>query len=115
MKNIQATGNVNGKRTTIKQISKAEAVKLFAQGIEIYLQSSNMRPFGVWQSVCPIKLDTENLESEKKHYEWCKNGGYELPVHPATEAGQFTSIINDYRYYNCDNQRGKYIHYYKTV
>ncbi len=89
MKQIQATGNLYGETITIKQVSKAAARKQFEAGNEVYLQSSNMRPFGVWQSICPIKKDNP--------YSWSAN---------------FESITNEYSYYNCDNERGKYVHFY---
>ena len=50
MKNIQSTGKLYGKVITLRQISKAKAAKLFADGKEVYLQSCNMLPFGAWQS-----------------------------------------------------------------
>jgi hypothetical protein len=28
---------------------------------------------------------------------------------------QFNTIVNEYSYYNCDGERGKYVHFYKKV
>ena len=86
MRNIQATGNIYGQTITINQVSKAKAKKLFAAGKDIYLQSSNMYPFGVWQSVCPINI-----------------AGFD---------SSFEEHVNNYTYYNCDNERGKYVTFY---
>lgn len=141
MLNIQATGQLYGKTITLQQISKGEAKKLFKAGIEVYLQSSNMFPFGLWQSVCPIKLDTEQLNADIKHNEFSINL-YSAQVEKFTKSNedwsnnmipdyqekvnqykskiidtnsQFNSVVNNYSYYNCDNERGKYIHFYKAI
>jgi hypothetical protein len=142
MKNIQATGNLYGKTVTVKQISKAAAKKLFAQGNEVYLQSSNMYPFGVWQSLCPVKLDSEQLQADIKHNEFCITlyseqvqqcnnvndeewrkdmlADYQQKVdsHKAkviNEGTQFESTVNNYSYYNCDRERGKYVNFYTVL
>ena len=138
MKNLQSTGNLFGQNITIKQISKAMAKKLFAQGIEIYIQSSNMYPFNMWQSVCPIKLDIEQLNADISMNEWtinlyadqvkqCNDSAdqWRKDMLPHYESDlnncknkvinaltQFGSVINNYKYYNCDNERGKYVHFY---
>ena len=88
MKNITATGSLYGKVVTIQQISKIAAKKLFESGQEIYFQSSNMYPFGPWQSVCPIKKDDIN---------------------------SFEYNCDSFRWYNCDSERGRYIHFYKVI
>ena len=114
MKNIQATGQHYGKIITVKQISKQEAKKLFSQGIEIFLQSSNMYPFGIWQQLCPIKFDQERKESSLELDRRLK--AQNLP--PSTiedEIGQFQYLVNSYRWYNCDNERGIYVHFYKII
>ena len=96
MLNIQATGKHYNETITIKQISKIAAKKLFDAGIEIFLQSSNYYPFGVWQSICPIKIETDKLSYHFSH-------------------NQFDVVTNEYRYYNCDSERGKYIHFYQKI
>ena len=142
MQNIQCTGKLYNETITVKQISKVAAKKLFAQGIEIYLQSSNMHAFGIWQSLCPIKLDFEQLQADIKHNDFCINlyseqtlkcsnvfaeyweksmlADYENKVNTykanvIDSNTQFTSIINNYRYYNCDSERGNYIHFYAKL
>lgn len=115
MRNIQATGTLYGNRMTVKQISKARARRLFSEGIEVYLQSCNMYPFNSWQSICPIKVDTERVKSEKEYFELCQKNGYKLPVHEPTAAGQFDMICNNYSYYNTDSERGKYISFYEDI
>jgi hypothetical protein len=138
MRNITATGNLFGEAITVKQISKIKAAKLFSEGKEIYLQSSNMNPFGRWQSLCPIKLDLEKLKSEIEHNNYCINIYSEevnecnnspeqwrknllqdysekLKSHQSkiiNAGSQFKSIVNEYSFYNCDNERGKYVTFY---
>jgi len=132
MRNIQATGKLYDKVITINQVSKAKAKKLFAAGKEIYLQSSNMHPFGVWQSVCPIKLDDEQLQADiksnqshiamieryieqytNKPEEWAdKAKVIELTAKVINSNTQFDSICNEYRCYNCDKERGNYVTFY---
>ncbi len=92
MNQLTATGQLYGKTVTIKRISKAAARELFANGVEIYLQSSNFYPFGVWQSVHPIQKN-EMFEN-----------GY-----------NFNSLINEFQYYNCCSERGRYIHFYTAI
>ncbi len=115
MLNIQASGKLYDKQITVKQISKPAAAKLFKEGKEVYLQSSNMRPFNIWQSLCPIVLDNERIEAEKQHYRWCVDGGHQLPSSYPSAQSQFNYIIYDFKYYNCCSERGKYIHFYKTI
>ncbi len=141
MQNIVATGKLYNETITVKQISKVAAKKLFSQGNEVYLQSSNMYPFGVWQSLCPIKLDIDRLNSDIKsnqssislyseqvekftasNEEWSNNliadyaakvTSHQLKV--IDSDSQFDTICNEYCYYNCDSERGKYIHFYTKI
>ena len=92
MLNIQATGSLYGKQITIQQISKVAAKKLFEAGTEIYLQTSNFAPFGIWQNIFPVIKDTD-------------------PTNPT----KFESIVNSFTYYNCNNETGKYAHFYKAI
>ena len=94
MRNIKATGQLFGDTITVNQISKAKARKLFNAGTEIFLQSSNMHPFGVWQSLCPIKYDEQEADNT---------------------VDQFDFLVNSFQWYNCDNERGKYAHFYSKI
>jgi hypothetical protein len=76
-------------KATIVQIAKQRARRLYEQGKTIYLQSCNMRFNTMWQSACPINI------SDK----W-------------SDADSFDGIVNDYVYYNCDHERGKYPNYF---
>jgi len=74
----------------VKQINIRTAKKLFESGKEIFMQSSNMRFENVWQQPFNFIKDQSNGES-------------------------FETICNSYKYYNCDNYRGKYIHFFARV
>ena len=115
MKNIVASGKLYNEFITLKQINKTKARNLFAKGETIYLQSSNMMPFNPWQSVCPVQLDKSRLKSAKEHYEWCVKYGMMFPVHTPDANGQFEEVIGNFSYYNLDNERGRYIHFYIKI
>ena len=69
-----------------EQISKVKALKLLERGADIYLQSSNMLPDGVWQQAYPI-----SYEDVIKSYE------YEYKNKTIKEI--FESNIQDFKYY----------------
>jgi len=111
MRNIQASGNHYGETITLQQITRPTARKLFGKGVKVFLQSSNMRPFNMWQSVCEIVGDEEQRKQDEHSYNL-----YKTPAtHPPTFEGQFDRVCNAFEYYNCDNERGKYIHFYKQI
>lgn len=76
-------------KTTIVQIAKQRARRLYEQGKTIYLQSCNMRFNTMWQSACPMSKES------------CQWGEH-----------TFDSLVNEYIYYNCDQERGKYPNYF---
>ena len=90
MRNLTFTGSFYGETITIKQIQKRTAKKLFESGETIYLQSSNMRPFGPW-STC-VDINKEKADGET-----------------------FESIVNSFEYYNCSRETGLYTTFYKRV
>lgn len=71
----------------MKQINVKTAHRLFESGKEVFLQSSNMRFESVWCNAMPLKKETAFTD------DW-------------------EYIVADFAYYNCDNERGKYIHYF---
>lgn len=79
----------NTMKCTIVQISKQRARRLYEQGKTIYLQSCNMRFNTMWQSACPISHETRAWDNQS-----------------------FDSIVNEYTYYNCDHERGKYPNFF---
>lgn len=90
MRNITATGKVYGEEIAVKQINKTIARKLYESGKTIYLQTSNFYPFGVWQNLMNV----------------CKSDQVD---------SNFDYLCDSFRWYNCDNERGKYIHFYCDV
>lgn len=122
MRNIVASGMLYGTHITVKQISKPKALKLFCSGETIYMQASNMYPFGIWQSLCSIELDLIKVQSNIDCLMYCAKN-----IAPLTEkeqsllivhnsvVKQFNDICNEYRYYNCCSERGKYINFYQIV
>lgn len=79
----------NSMKCTIVQIAKQRARRLYEQGKTIYLQSCNMMFDGMWQSACPISHETRAWDEQT-----------------------FDSIVNEYTYYNCDCERGKYPNFF---
>ena len=79
----------NSMKCTIVQVSKPKARRLYNEGKTIYLQSCNMRFDNMWQSACPISKSTE---------QWIDQ--------------DFDKIVNEFTYYNCDNERGKYPNFF---
>lgn len=74
----------------VKQINVRTAKKLFENGKELYLIPSNMTFDSVWYHPMSVKKETAHTEN-------------------------FDHIINEFTYYNCDNERGKYIQYFVRV
>ena len=75
----------------MKQINVRTAKNLFENGKEIFMQSSNMRFENMWQSaICVSKKDLGYLET-------------------------FETLCTSYKWYNCDKERGKYIHFFVRV
>ena len=73
----------------VKQISKRTARKLWDEGREIYLHSSNMRFDNMWQHPMSASKD-----------------GYSF------NGDTFDQVCSSYENYNCDNERGRYIHFF---
>ena len=76
-------------KATIVQITITKARRLYNEGKAIYLQSCNMRFNNMWQSACPISKSAE---------QWAEQ--------------DFDRTVNEYTYYNCDNERGKYPNFF---
>ena len=89
MRNLSFTGTLYGERLTLNQVSKAAARKLYEAGQAVYIQSSNFHPFGVWSRAHEIVKD-DQLQTT------------------------FEAICNNFIYYNCNNEQGKYITFYKA-
>lgn len=75
---------LSGSGKKVKQVNKTTARKAYDNGKTIYLQSCNMLINNMWQSPCPIKKEGDA---------WDRT---------------FDQNVNEYQYYNCDAERGKY-------
>lgn len=71
----------------IQQIDKRVARNLFNEGYEIFMHPSNMRFDNMWQHPCPC--------SKKNSF-----------------TDNFDYLCHDFAYYNCDSERGRYIHFF---
>jgi hypothetical protein len=97
MFNFKSTIMIYGKNSfwsqslkkNVRQITKREARKLYENNVEIFLQSSNMRLDNFWQYPMPLKKENARWDGEN-----------------------FDTICNAFEYYNCDSERGKYIHFF---
>lgn len=74
--------------TWYRQIDKRLARKCFDAGKQILLLSSNLCFNNLWQYPCPIRKEDSYGKRDFDH------------------------IVNDYTYYNCDAERGRYVHFY---
>lgn len=81
----------NRMQCKIKQITKTTAKKLFLNGVEIFLNPANLN-FNNELLVHPMPLKKDAYNYEKWDY-----------------------ILNDFMYYNCDAERGKYINFFVRV
>lgn len=72
----------------IQQITKRTSRKLFEAGKYIFLMSSNMRFENMWCTPYEVKKDSMQCTEN------------------------FDYMCNDFMYYNCDYERGKYIHFF---
>ena len=81
----------NNLKCQVKQISKRMARKLWNEGREIYLQTSNMRFDNIWQPPMPSKKDYSFIDYT------------------------FDLVCCSYETNSCDNERGKYIHFFIKV
>ena len=88
------TLSISGKKA--KQVNIKVAEKAYNEGKQIWLLPCNMRINNPWQH--PMPLCTSDVE----------NNAF-------TIGSTFKEIVNDFKYYNCDNERGKYPSFFIEV
>jgi len=71
---------------TYKRINKRAAEKAFNEGV-VVICPCNMRPFGVWG----------------------------MGVHITNCGRAFDKIVNEFEFYNCNNETGRYAAFYVEV
>jgi len=74
------------------RISKQAARKLFDADKPFYIQSVNMRPCNMWQSAMLVNKSNW-LDYDKEHR-------------------TFDMHVNEFEFFNCDNERGRYAAFY---
>lgn len=79
--------SIEGKKA--KQVNIKMAEKAYNEGKQLWLLPCNIRINNAWQH--PMPLDRKSIEDN------------------AFKCGStFSQIVNEFKYYNCDNERGKY-------
>ena len=68
------------------RISKRAASKLYNTKTRVYICACKLRPDNMWQPAIEVK---------KSDYDF-----------------DFSNYVNEFEYYNCDNERGKYASFY---
>lgn len=82
-----------------ERISKATARKMFLDGETVYLCAVNMSPVSMWQPAFGInRKDKEQFVVDEIGMD-----------------NYFKDTVNSFEYYNCDNERGRYTAFYRTV
>ena len=87
MKDFKNSGNLWNESITIERISKIKAIELFNNGSTILMQTSNKIPFDLNTTFCPI----------------------------FQKLGNFSELIKEFKFYNCNSINGKYIKFYKSI
>lgn len=73
----------------IRQVTIKKAETAYNSGKEVWMHSCNMRVDNPWQHPCKInKKQTED--------------------NAFTNGSTFSQMVNDFKYYNCDSERGTY-------
>ena len=103
------------------KITKREARKLFNSGKEIFLHTNKLNWNNSWQNPFPVRIDKEHEKSQIELAKFCKKVEAELPrlygpgkpLKNHVRIPEFDNVVNNYRYYNCDNERGNVVIYLK--
>ena len=82
-------------QTTMSQVDKRKARKLFNAGTPVYMHPCKMRFDNVWQR--PMMFTND--------------GSFATSAEGITE---FDNAVNHFTNYNCDGERGRYPHFYIT-
>ena len=79
-----------GVSRNVMQVTKGKAKKAYENGEPVWMHPCNMAVRNPWQN--PIPISKKRIEDNAFF-----NGS------------TFEDIVNDFHYYNCDNERGKYL------
>lgn len=78
---------MDGKK--VRQVTIKKAEKSYNSGKDVWMHSCNMRLNNHWQRPC--KISKEQTDGNA-----------------FTSGSTFKQVVNEFTYYNCDNERGKY-------
>jgi hypothetical protein len=90
MRNLQFTGKLHNKNVTLVRISKAAARKHYDAGEQILLCPCNLVPLSSWNTGFIVK---------------------QYSKHPT----DFETYVNKFTFYNCNNETGYYLTFYKII
>lgn len=79
-----------------KRITRKEAEKLWNENKTFYIDSNKMVPGNTWGTTQEIA--GERMQERKEAF--------------AFTSTPFKSFVNNFQYYNCDNERGRYAAFY---
>lgn len=81
--------DLEGVSHKVMQVTSSKAKKAYESGKPIWLHPCNMRVNNAWQK--PMPTSKKRIEDNA-----------------FTDRCTFENVVNDFRYYNCDNERGRY-------
>ena len=73
----------------VVQVTSIKAKKAYEDGKPVWMHPCNMRVNNMWQN--PMPTSKKRIEDNA-----------------FTSGSTFENVVNDFRFYNCDNERGKY-------
>lgn len=73
----------------VVQVTSIKAKKAYEDGKPVWMHPCNMRVNNMWQN--PMPTSKKRIEDNA-----------------FTSGSTFENVVNDFRYDNCDNERGKY-------
>lgn len=77
-----------------EQVNRVKALRIYTEGGAVFFHPSNMRLHSMWSHPCRMQLtDLENIKG-------------------ADRVKAFENLENSFLYYNCDSERGRYIHFF---
>lgn len=97
-----------------QKITKGKARKLFNAGKQIYLHTNKLSWNNPWQNPMPVTKDFEEEKSRIELHQWKINNGYlKNPLTGEDDKlyDSFDLLVNEYSFYNCDNERGNVVIY----
>jgi hypothetical protein len=83
------------KLTKTQVIAKAKKLQ-DGQTLDVAICSSNIRPFTMWNHQFEFQINKDLIRVDRDDHD-----GYTLQ-----------NTINNYSYYNCNSEMGRYVHYY---